>query len=163
MDWNSVFAEHDGWLRKVVAARVGEPQAVCEVLQEVALAASKQPNRPTEAQGVSAWLYRVAIRTTLLYRRKAGRRRKLMDRFAQEPPPSGPLEPLDWLLADERQGLVREALARLGDQDREILLLKYSENWTAAEIADRLGLRLPAVEARLHRARGRLRAALGEW
>jgi RNA polymerase sigma factor (sigma-70 family) len=163
VDWNSVFAEHDGWLRKVVAARVGEPQAVSEVLQEVALAASKQPNRPTEPTGLAAWLYRVAIRATLMYRRKAGRRKRLLDRYSQERPTTEPREPLDWLLADERQGLVRAALERLGDQDREILMLKYSENWTAAQIAERLGLRLPAVEARLHRARNRLRAALGDW
>jgi RNA polymerase sigma-70 factor (ECF subfamily) len=163
VDWKSVFAEHDGWLRKVVATRVGEPQAVCEVLQEVALAASKQASLPSEPHGLSAWLYRVAIRATLIHRRKAGRRRRMMDRLSQQPQPDGEPEPLDWLLADERRGLVRKALARLGDQDREILLLKYSENWTAAEIAHRLGLRLPAVEARLHRARSRLRAALGEW
>ena len=36
LDWQALLAEHDRWLRTVVYARVGEPQAVDEVMQEVA-------------------------------------------------------------------------------------------------------------------------------
>ena len=69
-------------------------------------------------------------------------------------------DPLGWLLADERQRLVREALGRLGARDSEILLLKYTEGWSYVEIAGRLGISEAAVETRLHRARGRLRREL---
>lgn len=55
---------------------------------------------------------------------------------------------------------MRRALAELKPQDAEILLLKYTEDWSYRELSDRLGLTVPAVEARLHRARARLRAAL---
>jgi len=41
LDWQALLAEHDRWLRTVVYARVGEPQAVEEVMQEVALAAAR--------------------------------------------------------------------------------------------------------------------------
>jgi RNA polymerase sigma-70 factor (ECF subfamily) len=69
-------------------------------------------------------------------------------------------DPLAWLLADERQKLVRTALARLPARDAEILLLKYGEDWNYHEIAERLGIGHSAVEARLHRARKRLRQEL---
>ena len=42
IDWPRVLAEHDRWLRTVVYARLGEPQAVDEVMQEVSLAAVRQ-------------------------------------------------------------------------------------------------------------------------
>jgi hypothetical protein len=42
IDWPSVLARHDRWLRTVVGARLGEPQAVDEVMQEVSLAAVAQ-------------------------------------------------------------------------------------------------------------------------
>ena len=45
-------------------------------------------------------------------------------------------------------------------RDAEILLLKYTEDWSYRQLAGRLGITESAVEARLHRARLRLRAEL---
>ena len=42
----------------------------------------------------------------------------------------------------------------------EILLLKYTEDWSYREIARQLGVSDSAIEARLHRARKRLRVEL---
>jgi RNA polymerase sigma-70 factor (ECF subfamily) len=70
------------------------------------------------------------------------------------------LDPLGWLLAEERRRQVRQALARLPRRDAEILLLKYTEEWSYREMARRLGISESAVEARLHRARQRMRAEL---
>ena len=49
---------------------------------------------------------------------------------------------------------------RLSGRDAEILLLKYTEDWSYRELAAHLGVSESAVEARLHRARQRLRAAM---
>ena len=110
---------------------------------------------------VAPWLYRLAVTQCLLYRRKRGRQRKLVQRFAEQQRPSErdrwTPEPLDWLLAEERRRLVRTALDRLAGRDAEILLLKYSQDWSYHEIAAHLGISHSAVEARLHRARRRLR------
>ena len=164
IDWQQVLAEHERWLRTVIYTRVGEPQAVEEVLQEVSLAAVRQKAPITDPTKVSAWLYRLAVMQTLLYRRKQGRRRKLIDRYAQRNRPSEgdnrQPEPLGWLLSEERREKVRSALKQLPPRDAEILLLKYTEDWSYRELADRLGVSESAVEARLHRARQRLRTEL---
>lgn len=163
IDWHTALAEHDRWLRTVVLARLGERQAVDEVMQEIALAAVAQKAPIDDPAKVAPWLYRLAVLQTLLYRRKTGRGRKLVDRYAERVRPSVADEqgdPLAWLLADEQRRLVREALAKLPPRDAEILLLKYSENWSYREIAARLGIGESAVEARLHRARAKLRASL---
>lgn len=164
IDWQSVLLEHQRWLWTIVYARVGEPQAVEEVLQEVALAAVKQSAPIEDESKVAPWLYRVAIRQSLLYRRKMGRMRKLKDRYADREQPTEldkkQHSPLDWLLADERKDLIRKAMDGLKEKDREILLLKYTENWNYNQIADHLGVSHSAVEARLHRARARLRSEL---
>jgi RNA polymerase sigma-70 factor (ECF subfamily) len=109
-------------------------------------------------------LYRVALRQVLLYRRKCGRRRRLESAYAahrqdqgcENPAP----DPLGWLLADERRRLVRDSLQSLEAKDAEVLLLKYTENWSYRQLAEHLGLSQSAVEARLFRARQRLREAL---
>jgi len=163
IDWRVALAEHDRWLRTVVAARLGEPQGVDEVMQEVALAAVAQRAPVSTPTKVAPWLYRLAVRQALLYRRKQGRRRKLADRYAERcraEDNGHPADPLDWLVAAERRQLVREAIARLPARDVEILMLKYAENWSYQQIAQQLGLSQAAVESRLHRARARLRAQL---
>jgi len=162
IDWGAALARHDRWLRTVVFARVGERQAVEEVMQEVSLAAVAQRAPIADPGKVGAWLYRLAVRQTLLYRRGRGRQRKLVGRFATRGGgESGEVsDPLGWLLADERARLVRSALGRLNRRDAEILMLKYTEGWTYRDLAAHLGASEAAVEARLHRARLRLRAEL---
>ena len=164
IDWPRVLADNDHWLRTIVAARLGEPQAVDEVMQEVAMAAVRQCAPLADPAKAAPWLYQVAVRQTLLYRRKHGRRRKLVDRYAQRNQPGEAddrqVDPLGWLLAEERRVQVRVALARLERRDAEILLLKYTEDWSYRTLAEHLGVSESAVEARLHRARQRLRNEL---
>ena len=159
------IARHDGWLRTVLFARLADPQAVDEVMQEVALAAVRSERRPDTGGRLSRWLYRVALRQVLLYRRRQRREERRVKAWAERRPhesSSEPVDPLDWLLAAERSQMVREGLGRLGQRDRELLLLKYGEGWTHRVMAERLGLKVSAVEARLHRARKRLREELSQ-
>src|SRR5436309_15898738 len=83
VDWSATLAQHDRWLRTVVLARVGEPQAVDEVMQEVSLAAVRSRSPLQDPAKVAPWLYRLAVTQSLLYRRKQGRRRKKIDRYAE--------------------------------------------------------------------------------
>ncbi|MFM7070617.1 MAG: RNA polymerase sigma factor, partial [Planctomycetota bacterium] len=113
------------------------------------------------------WLYGLAVRQCLMYRRKCGRVRRLRENYAQAVPDATRQavadDPLEWLVAQERQQGVRLALQRLPRRDAEILLLKYSENWNYHQIARHLGLSHSAVETRLHRARRKLREELTAW
>ncbi|MSR56874.1 MAG: RNA polymerase sigma factor [Planctomycetaceae bacterium] len=163
-DWPGLLARHERWLRTAVYARLREPEGVEEVMQAVAVAAIEQRSPLLDLSKAAPWLYRLAVWQTLLYRRRAGRHRKLIERFgaqvAAAPAATKLAEPLAWLLADERRHLVRRALARLPRQDAEILLLKYTEDWSYRELACHLGIGESAVESRLHRARSRMRQEL---
>ncbi len=163
-DWHSAWSEHERWLRAVVYARLRDREATDEVMQNVAVAAASQSD-PGGVRNLGPWLYRVAVRQCILFRRQCGRRRKLLENYARHqesrdhrsPDP----DPLSWLLSGERRDMVRQALMTLPGRDMEILLLKYGENWSYQQIAQRLAVSQSAVEARLHRARARLRSAIG--
>jgi RNA polymerase sigma-70 factor (ECF subfamily) len=167
IDWEACLAAHQPWLRKVILARTGEPAAVEEVLQLVALAALDRRAPLLEPSKAAAWLHRVAVIQSARYRRQCGRRRRAIRGAAehrQHLENGKPLEPLAWLIKQERHDLTRLAVARLPGRDAEILLLKYGERWSYRQIAERLGISEKAVDARLLRARQRLRqelAALG--
>jgi len=164
IDWPATLAKHSRWLRTALFARLGERQAVDEVMREVAFAAVSLRTPLYDPARAGAWLYRVALRQSLLYRRRQGRQQKLLDGYAQSKSESSSAvpDPLSVLLLAERRQLVREALVKLARRDAEILLLKYTEDWSCRELAQHLGVGERCVETRLNRARQRLREAMIE-
>ena len=165
VDWTHALGVHARWLRTVVIARLGQAQGADEVLQEVALAAVSERAPLKDAAKVGPWLYRLAVVQSLLYRRRRGRERKRRQQWAErqgsrQVAGSADGNPLVWLLAEERRQLVREALGGLHPRDAEMLLLKYTEDWSYHQLAEHLGISHSAVESRLHRARQRLRESL---
>ena len=161
IDWPSALELHRAWLRTVVRCRTEDGQSVEDVLQDVALAVLSQNSRPTDPSKVAPWLYRVAVRQAILHRRRLGRRRRLLDAVGQarcgDESNGGPQ---DWVLREEARQAVASALAELSPQDREILLLKYTENWCYRQLAEHLGVGANTVEYRLLRAKRRLRTRL---
>ncbi len=83
VDWQAELDRHRRWLRTVVLARAGEPQAVDEIMQEVALAAVTQKSPIRDVGRIAPWLYQLAVRQSLMYRRKLGRKRRLEQRYAE--------------------------------------------------------------------------------
>jgi len=165
VDWGATLIAHESWLRRVVASRLNEAQAVEEVMQDVALAAVAQHAPLHNPARAAVWLYRLAVRHVLLYRRKTGRQRSPFDRYAARKAVSeidASPSPLGWLVRDERQQLVQQALRRLPPRDAELLILKHAEGYGARELAERLGVAVATVETRLHRARHRLRRELAD-
>ena len=161
---SQALAEHQKWLQAVLFARLRSQDAVEEVMQEVAFAAVNRQTQGEKLEQLGPWLYRVALVQVLLHRRKTGRRKRLMEKLAEnsfdQQQRNESSDPLQWLLMEERREAVRRSMEQLPDRDREILLLKYSEGLSYEQIAERLGLSPSAVQSRLHRARGRLRQQL---
>jgi RNA polymerase sigma-70 factor (ECF subfamily) len=65
------------------------------------------------------------------------------------------------LLREELRRRVREALTRLPERDREILVMRYLEQLSTREMAAVLGIAEGAVKTRHVRALERLRGILG--
>ncbi len=161
-DVPGLLASHRGWLRSVIVARLGEPSAADDVLQDVSLAAIEQKSPLRKRSSVTAWLYQLAVRQVQQFRRKAGRHRKRLAGAAevQQTKQNEFDDPLSWMLSTERRKLIREALAKLPGEYRELLVLKYVEGWSYRRIAERTGRTQSSVESQLHRARVRLREQL---
>jgi RNA polymerase sigma factor (sigma-70 family) len=159
------LARHGSWLRKVILIRTGEAQAVEEVFQQVSLAAVEQRAPLVDPSKAAPWLHRLAVIKSARYRRQLGRQRKAMAALASDVSPQSAdvslPDLMTWLLREERKQQAREALARLPLRDAEMLLLKYSERWSYRRLSEHLGITEKSVDARLQRARRRLRQELG--
>lgn len=88
-----------------------------------------------------AFLYRVAINLTIQQRRAAQRRRRLRREYATTHGDlTDDLHPERVLLAKEQAHALEDALDRLPERDRTLLLLNRLEGVSYAEIARRTGM-----------------------
>ena len=172
IDWQSALTQHKSWLLKVLRSRVGDRHEVEDLFQEVALmvfrqskpkqrsdGTIKQPNTPRDPEKVAPWLYRLAIRQAVDFHRRINRKSQAHPHSNLEPFPADP-QPLDWMLAKEQKQNLQTALENLKPQHREVLALKYSENWSYKQIAKHLGVSVRTIEQRLFQARNMLRKNL---
>ncbi|MEM8732999.1 MAG: RNA polymerase sigma factor [Planctomycetota bacterium] len=160
MDAATVYLENERWLWTIVYSRLGDRTATEDVLQEVSLAALVSEEKNQSIREARGWLYQVAIRQVLLFRRKEARHRRRVSGLAGEPVHSNDFDSLDHLCACEDAQQVRDGLTELRESDRQILVLKYNDELSCRQIADRLGVQETTVQTRLLRARRRLRGIL---
>ena len=178
IDWPEMLKTHESWLRKVLRCRIGDVHAVDDLFQEIAVTVYRQletsgharsggtptsvkKTLPKDPEKVGPWLYRVAIRQAINFHRKQSRKSQ-PEVFAEIVVPASTPEPLDWMLSREADQRLMQSIKKLGDGKREILMLKFTENWSYQQLADHLGISLRAVEHRLYEARKKLRLLLIE-
>jgi RNA polymerase sigma-70 factor (ECF subfamily) len=145
-----------------------EPDAE-DVTQDVLLQVVR--NLPS-FRGESAfptWLHRVTVNAALQHRRRSARPVHTAGGLLDDlPGGSGTGSagrrwlrgPVSQLVDRESAALIERAIAALPDGYREALVAADLEGLPNQAIADRLGLSLPALKSRLHRARLMLRDAL---
>ena len=162
INWTQALTSHQSWLRTIVRSRISDQHAVDDVMQEISVAALKQNSRPTDPTCIGPWLYRLAVRQAINYRRRQGRDKRLTSTLQARATRSESAEtnPRDWVLRGELQEQVKEAVGALSPSDRDIVLLKYSEQWTYRQLAEHLGIKEKTVEYRLAKAKEKLRIHL---
>ena len=162
IDWIARLEANFGWLSRVVYARVGDPHATEDVLQEMALASDSWPKSLDGNGAADRWLYAVAVKQAMHYLRTKIREGKRTRRYAAAnrercDMPDGPL---GRLIASENAAWVREAILELTPRQREVLLLKYFDDLSCREIGRKIGIEESTVKRHLADARLRLREAL---
>ena len=105
------------------------------------------PERPFEP-----WFWKLAANTSINYRRR---------RVPQPAEPAAEAIDPEGSRAEHDPGLV-EALAQLDPAYRLPVLLHYYADLSLEQVSLSLGLTVPAVKSRLHRARAQLRNSLAE-
>lgn len=130
-----------------------------DVVQEVLIKAMREPRFFEPDFKMQAWLYRVT--RNLCFNLVRDRRRREVILYTQRPSEASSSDPLESVFAGERQREMLAAVELLSVDHGEILLLRYYEDLSYAEIAERLDIRLGTVMSRLSRARERLIAVMG--
>ena len=133
---------------------VKDHQEAYDLVQEVFIKAMREQRFFNEDFKIKAWLYRVTSNLCFNQLRNRKRRGAILDTMMK--PEALVADQVETVFAAEQKVEVMGALAELSDDHRDILVLRYYDDLSYAEIADVLQVKLGTVMSRLSRARMRL-------
>ncbi len=151
---------------------VRDPDEARNLVQETFLQAFRSLDAFRGHARVSTWLYGIAMNVTRSHlRKKVQHRRALSERdidwlqphftwrgtHAERYPP---WDPEIMMEKRERAHMVREAIDRLPERYRVVLMMRDLEELSTAEVAEALSISEGNVRVRLHRARNTIRTLL---
>jgi RNA polymerase sigma-70 factor (ECF subfamily) len=149
-------------LAAVLERALNAPADVDDVFQETWIRVVRSAHRYDPDQRFSNWLF--AIAWNLVKDRWS---RRLVQHHIHVDAdlaalPSPARSPEDLAVEEERARRVRELVARLPERLSQAILLRYFEELSEKEVADRLGVPVGTVKSRLHHGLKKLAAAAKE-
>jgi RNA polymerase sigma-70 factor (ECF subfamily) len=155
--WDEIFCSHHEAIHRYITLRLNDPCAAEDLAADVFVEAVKSIGR-YRYRGIAfrAWLYRIAHNLTADYRRRQARR------------PSVPMpeaEPIECATGDFTPMLasrdeLRGAIQRLTEEQQQVVVLRFYEGLSLAEVAEATGRRAGAVKALQHRALKRMKSLM---
>lgn len=166
--WRQLIEQYSGRVFGLVYRQCGNAELSEEIAQATFVKVVSKLG-DYQAQGrFEAWLFRIALNLLRDEMRRRKRQASPTD-FAETPPEAlgarnpgelddSPLAPLHQAETNEK---LHQAIARLGEADRQIIHLRYVAELTYPQIAESLDQPLGTVLARGHRALKKLKDMLG--
>lgn len=149
--FSALTERYAGLVYGVALRRIGRPELAEEVTQDVfAILARKAAAVARKRIPLAAWLHRAAVLESSQSAHRESRRQQVMKDFATHhelTTITKPVAPLDSMLTD-----LDDALDRLPQSDREVILARYFERRTYGELSARTGKSEAALMQQHHRA-----------
>jgi RNA polymerase sigma-70 factor (ECF subfamily) len=169
-EFDGLVREHQQRIFRVILALVRDSELASNLTQDCFVRAYESRTSFRGDSSVSTWLIRIAINLVRDHarNRKQAFWRRLFHRPADEPETEITAEnikdsrstPDHQLLAKEELNAVWSVVAELSPQQREIFVLRFSEEMSLEEIAQVMGLKTGTVKAHLSRATSAVRVRL---
>ena len=148
----TLLTEYDRYYR-LAYSYVGNPDDAADIVQEGAYKAILHCGSLQNISYVNTWLYRIVLNEIFAFCRRNQRERVLVE----EVPEQG----RDDIYEDVD---LMKALQELDERDREVIVLRYFEEYKLGEIADILEENVSTVKSRLYRGIKKLRLHMeDEW
>jgi RNA polymerase sigma-70 factor (ECF subfamily) len=163
-----VFRDYAPRVYNLARRMLGNDADAEDVTQDVLLQVVRRLDTFRGESAFPTWLHRVTVNAALAHRRKRAAREQHMVRDPLEyflenghpHPPAWSVRPEQAALDRETRQLIEAAIARMPEIYRDVYVLADVEGLPNSEIGEMLGLSVPAVKSRLHRARLLMRDAL---
>jgi len=142
-------------------ARLSEFELARDVVQESFLCAYRDLGKLKDPERFAGWLRSIVRHTAGRALRELERVRSLAEELGRAGEPVVPAsQPDESAEETERRQIVRRAMERLSEKNREVVSLYYVDGLSYADIAGFLGVTETTVQGRLQRGRTELRKEL---
>jgi RNA polymerase sigma-70 factor (ECF subfamily) len=165
-----VFQDYAPRIYHLARRMLGSDADAEDVTQDVLLQVVRKLDTFRGESAFPTWLHRITVNAALAHRRKRALRLRYqvsdpLERFLENGRHHAPIrpwsvEPSQRAMDQETHQLIERAITALPEIYRDVYVLADVEGLPNAEIGEMLGLSLPAVKSRLHRARLLMRDAL---
>jgi RNA polymerase sigma-70 factor, ECF subfamily len=137
---------------------VKDAEEAHDVIQEVLIKAIRERRFFDADFRMKAWLFRVTSNLCFNIVRDRRRRGDILDAAPRKEHTDA--DQMDLVFQGEQRTEVLKAIDGMNDDHKEILMLRYYDDLSYAEIAEVLEIKLGTVMSRLSRARGRLQEVI---
>lgn len=167
--FSEIVSAYERLVYNTVKSKVLSAEDAMDISQEVFLKIWRAlPNWRGECR-FATWVYKVCINASLDFLRRAPERTEPLNGYPDADGDEHPLEIADDSVCSSPEGkleqsettlAVRRAIAKLPDDQRQVVVLRDIEGYSYEEIAEMLSLGIGTVKSRINRARCRLKAVL---
>jgi RNA polymerase sigma factor (sigma-70 family) len=155
-DFREFVRRYTNLVYSIARRRVVEMTIAQEVTQIVFIRLAKAPPKLDSEAQLLAWLHRTTVHVSIdLWRSETRRRAREQQAVVMQ---TDRAEDAAW---KEMTPVLDEALEALNEDDRQVVLLRFFDQRTMADLGRALGVTEDAAKMRVSRALGRLRAQLG--
>lgn len=154
----ALYQEHGEELRRFLWGVVSDWSQIQDIIQTT-FRKLVEVGHETQPESRKAWLFQVAYREALAYRRKKGTQKKVLGQL-QEIQPEATSVNDDPLVRAEILDSIREAIQQLSPDLQQVLRMRIYEDKTFAQIAKELDIPLGTALGRMRNAMHKLRGKL---
>jgi RNA polymerase sigma-70 factor (ECF subfamily) len=159
-----LFETHKDRVYSIALRYAGDSAAAMDIAQDTFVKLLAGIRQFRGEASFESWLYRMVVNSCLDYHRKRRRLLPLLEDGLDQALEvfRGPRDSaLHDLLREEQQQRVQQVVAQLPEEQRIVVVLRYTEGRSYEEIAELLGCRRGTVASRLNRAHKALERRLG--
>ncbi|MEU8305603.1 RNA polymerase sigma factor [Actinomadura sp. NPDC048955] len=140
-------------VRRFARTLCASPEDAEDAAQEALIILYRKIGTLRASGALASWMFRIV-------RNECLRRARLRPPHYDDVPDAGTVSAEDEVLQRLEAGRVAAAIAALPADQRNVLIMRDIQGYSGRMVADALGLSVPAMKSRLHRARASVQQAL---
>jgi len=157
--WDALFHRHQLRLYAYARELLRDDSAALDAIQETFVSAVRHLGALRDDARFTSWLFGILHQRCQQIGRRRGREARWLESGHDETAlddlaaSAGGDDPATWLIHREQEAEMLRVLGELPQPQRAVLLLRFLDDFSLAEIAEITGVPLGTVKSRLHHAR----------